>query len=381
MKKRILIPYASYGNGHKAIALYIKSYFQEQNPEFEIMTLDLLEFAIPIIGKFTQKLSENLMGKHPFVWDFLYTIFDNKYSIALPNTISMAMFKNKRLRQVIEDFNPHLTVSTHFSSSSLVAHYKRKNIINSRLITVVTDYEAHEMWLKNIKVEDAIIVSDKEAAKNLAGGKGVDRTKIKDFGIPIAPITPTNFNKEKALRKYNFTGNRLICLFFAGGGRYTNKAILNYAKKLIKADLNIDFLFISGRDKSAKEMIERYIKKYNAQNFRIFGFVTNIPELFQICDFVVTKPGGVQTTEALYFKKPVILITGSGGQEKANARYFVKNGYGKRFITSLNFNRFMKNISKKPFLLEGMERKLKEKTGNTAMKSLYNLSIDILRKN
>jgi len=379
MKKRILIPYASYGNGHKAIALYIKSYFEEQNPEFEVITLDLLEFAIPIIGKISQKFSEGLMSKYPFIWTLLYNVFDNRYSIAIPNTISMAMFKNKKLRRTIEDFNPHLTISTHFSGSSLIAHYKRKNIINTKLITVVTDYEAHEMWLKNIKVEDAIVVSDKEEAKTLAG-RVIDRNKIKDFGIPIAPITPTDFNKEKALKKYNFTGNRLICLFFAGGGRYTNKTVLNYAKKLAKADLNIDFLFISGRDKNTKDTIEKYIQKYNAQNFRVFGFVTNIPELFQTCDFVVTKPGGVQTTEALYFKKPAILISGSGGQELANVRYFVKNGYAKRFRTAMNFSHYMKQISKKPFLLEGMSRKLKERTGNTAMKNLYNLSIDILKK-
>ena len=379
MKKRILIPYASYGNGHKAIALYIQNYFQEQNPKFEVMTLDLLEFAIPILGKFTQKLSENLMGKHPFIWDFIYNIFDNKYSITIPNTISMAMFKNKKLRKIIKDFNPHLTISTHFSSSSLLAYYNRKKIINSRLITVVTDYEAHEMWLKNFKVEDAIVLSDKEEVKYLVK-RGINPRKIKDFGIPVAPIIPTDFNKEKALKKYNFSGNRLICLFFAGGGRYTNKAILNYAKKLIKADLNIDFLFVSGRDKTAKDTIEKYIEKHNAKNFRVFGFVTNVPELFQTCDFVVTKPGGVQTTEALYFKKPLILVTGSGGQEKANANYFVKNGYGKRFKTAFGFNHFMTQISKKPFLLEGMERKLKESSGNTAMKKLYSLSIGILKK-
>ena len=30
MKKKILIPYASYGSGHKAIARYIEKYFKEQ---------------------------------------------------------------------------------------------------------------------------------------------------------------------------------------------------------------------------------------------------------------------------------------------------------------------------------------------------------------
>ena len=54
MKKKILIPYASYGSGHKAIARYIEKYFKEQDPELEIKCLDMLEYSMPIIGKISQ---------------------------------------------------------------------------------------------------------------------------------------------------------------------------------------------------------------------------------------------------------------------------------------------------------------------------------------
>mgnify|MGYP003301849249 CR=1 FL=1 len=37
MKKRILLTYATYGNGHRAIAEYIKSYFEAQDSELEIL--------------------------------------------------------------------------------------------------------------------------------------------------------------------------------------------------------------------------------------------------------------------------------------------------------------------------------------------------------
>jgi len=48
MKKRIFIPYATYGSGHKAIANYIEKYFKSKNEDVEILKLDLLQFSTPI---------------------------------------------------------------------------------------------------------------------------------------------------------------------------------------------------------------------------------------------------------------------------------------------------------------------------------------------
>ena len=47
MKKRILILYATYGSGHKAIANYIKKYFEE-NGEYECLSLDLNNYVCRI---------------------------------------------------------------------------------------------------------------------------------------------------------------------------------------------------------------------------------------------------------------------------------------------------------------------------------------------
>ena len=88
------------------------------------------------------------------------------------------------------------------------------------------------------------------------------------------------------------------------------------------------------------------------------GFVNNVPELLQVCDFVVSKPGGAQTTESLYFKKPIIMINHSGGQEVANFKYFEKNGYGKRFRTQFMFNLFMKKISNNPSIIDKMRKNI-----------------------
>lgn len=58
MKKKILITYAMYGNGHRAVAEYIEKYFKQQDPELEILAIDLLKYSTPVIGRLSQKITD-----------------------------------------------------------------------------------------------------------------------------------------------------------------------------------------------------------------------------------------------------------------------------------------------------------------------------------
>lgn len=371
MKKRILLTYAMYGNGHRAIAQYIESYLKQQDPELEILAIDLLTYSTPILGKISQKVTDFFLLKFPSGWSFIYSLFDNRLSSEVASQASKSLFKNKRMKKVITDFNPDLTISTHFFGSSLIDYYNRKGVTNTKLITVVTDYEAHSLWLKGHKREQAIIVADKDEVNYLVK-KGVEKKKIKALGIPINPITSNNFDVEKATKKYGFSGKRPICLFFGGGGNGGTLS-LPYIRRVIKANLDIDFIYVAGKNVKSKEKVDKWIKEYGAKNIKTMGFVNNVPELLQICDFVVSKPGGAQSTESLYFKKPIIMINCSGGQEIANYKYFVKNGFGKRFRTSFTFAHFMKKISNNPGIIAKMRKNMSKNKSDKAMEELYKI--------
>ena len=136
MKKKILITYAMYGNGHRAVAEYIEKYFKKQDPELEIMTLDLLKYSMPILGTFSQEITDFFLLKFPTGWSTIYNIFDHKISSEVANYMSSSLFRNKRMKKVISEFNPDLTISTHFFGSSLIDLYNKKGYIKSKLITV-----------------------------------------------------------------------------------------------------------------------------------------------------------------------------------------------------------------------------------------------------
>lgn len=378
MKKKILITYAMYGNGHRAVAEYIEKYFKKQDPELEILAIDLLKYSMPILGSLSQKVTDFFLLKFPTGWSTIYNIFDHKISSEVANYMTSGLFRNKRMKKVITEFNPDLTISTHFFGSSLIDLYNRKGYINTKLITVVTDYEAHSLWLKGAKSETAIVVGDKDEAKYLVK-KGVSPKIIKPLGIPIHPITSSDFNPKTAIKKYGFTGKRPICLFFGGGG---NGGVLSlpYIKEIIKSNLNIDFIYVAGKNQDSKAKVDSWVEEQGAKNVVTLGYVNNVPELLQMCDFVVSKPGGAQTTESLYFKKPILMINCSGGQEVGNYKYFEKMGYGRRFRFVFTFMNFIKEISKHPKTLDKMRKNMEKNKSEKAMEKLYDIAIKALKK-
>jgi processive 1,2-diacylglycerol beta-glucosyltransferase len=85
---------------------------------------------------------------------------------------------------------------------------------------------------------------------------------------------------------------------------------------------------------------------------RVLGFATNMHELMAVADLIVTKPGGLTTSEALALGKPLFILNPIPGQEAANSDFLLERG------AAAKVNR----IEDLPFRLEQLmgSKKLKE---------------------
>lgn len=371
--KKILIMYASYGTGHKKIAEYIEFYFKN-NGNFEIETIDILKMSTPFLGILSQKTFEKINFSIPYLWDLLYNTFNRKIHLFPKKTIILSIFKNKKLKKKIMDFNPDLVISTHYFCSTIISHYKTKNRINSKLITVVTDYEAHEFWLENEKYEDYLIIGNSIEKRELIR-KGFARKKIKDIGIPLSEdFNKNNYNKEKTFKNYKLDSNKKTLVFFCSRGRITN----SYVKELVKTNLEYNILIVTGNNYRLKNKIKKVKKQFGISNAKILGYINNVPELLNIADLIITKPGGATVTECLYFNVPMLFIGRHSGQEKANAKYLVKQKcaiVATNPFEMLNKINMLFNDEKK---LEKLKKNTKKVNKKNSMKKLFDISNKIL---
>ena len=370
MKKRILIPYATYGSGHKSIASYIKRYFEE-NGEYECKMLELISYSVPIFGTISQKTVDFLMIKIPFIWSLIYFTFDNRLTAYISGNLSTKLIDNKKLKEDIIKFNPDITIATHFFGTDIINKYNKKGLTNSKIVTVVTDYKSHDFWLNSLKDMDAIIVSSFEERINLLK-KGFKNKQIHTTGIPICPETTKNINKVELLKKFKIKNDKKTILFFVGGG---NGALLNliYFKEILKNNYDCNVLFIAGKNKKAYDKAKEYVARYKRKNVKVYGFVTNVSEFYQVSDIVITKPGGAQVTECLYFEKPMILIKGNGGQEIENRKYLVSKGYAKSVRSKNSFNRMFTELLVNDDVRQKMQKNIANIDQRKSMEKLFKI--------
>ena len=376
-KKKLLITYATYGSGHKTVANNIYEYFKTKD-EYEIKIIDVMDYA-NIIGTVSKKIFEkNFKHKvNSIFFSIIYKFFDYKTTTLPYKSVTKSIFKNKKLKEDIIKFNPDLLISTHFFGNIIVGMLNKKGLINTKIISIITDYVSHEMWLKDEQNINAFIVSN-DIVKNELIEKDINPRKIYPYGIPLSNEFTKADDIIKIKKKYHVNNNKKTFLFFAGGSIGASFS-LTFLKKILDKEYDINIVFVCGKNEKLRKKAEKYVKKYKYKNVTILGFSNEVNNLLNMCDVVITKPGGLSITESLEMKKPMLLIPGNGGNEIYNARFVCRNGYGIRCKTPRRLAKVIGIILKRKNVLNHMKMKLNKYNDNKSIEKIYKLSEKIFR--
>ena len=102
---------------------------------------------------------------------------------------------------------------------------------------------------------------------------------------------------------------------------------------------------IAGRNLKMKATFEEIVKNNNKSEIvRILEFTKEVPELMSISDLVVTKPGGLTTSESLASHLPMIVINPIPGQEEENAEFLESKGIAVWIKKSDNVDQIIQNL-------------------------------------
>lgn len=160
--------------------------------------------------------------------------------------------------------------------------------------------------------------------------KNISESKVFVTGIPISSRFLKTYDKKEILNEFNLEENKKTILFFAGGefGLGKNRT-LQIFEDLIKNFENIQVIAIAGKNEKMKLHFESIVKEYNREkNVRVLEYTNKVPELMAISDLVISKPGGLTTSESLASNLPMIIINPIPGQEEENAEFLESKGTG-----------------------------------------------------
>jgi processive 1,2-diacylglycerol beta-glucosyltransferase len=80
---------------------------------------------------------------------------------------------------------------------------------------------------------------------------------------------------------------------------------------------------VTGRNAELRSELAAQDRKHPTQ---VLGFVTNMHELMAVADLIITKPGGLTSSEALAMGKPLFILNPIPGQEAANSDFLLEHG-------------------------------------------------------
>lgn len=322
--KKVMIFYASYGGGHLSAARSIKENIEINYKDIEVALVDCMEYVNKVVNKVTSKAYEEMAKKAPHTWGKVYSKSQTGPLAQISTTSNMIL--SIKLNKLLQSFKPDLIISTHPFGSTMCAYLKKQGKLDVPIATILTDYAPHDQWLVFNDFVDYYFVSHEELKRQL-NEKGIPNSKIYATGIPLSNKFLLKYNKSQILQNFGLLPDRKTVLFFGGGefGLGKNET-LKIFKAFIKCPQNIQIVAISGKNHKMKEHFEQLVNELDTENrVKILEYTDKVPELMSISDLVVTKPGGLTTTESLASGLPIVIINPIPGQEEENATYLEKN--------------------------------------------------------
>jgi processive 1,2-diacylglycerol beta-glucosyltransferase len=316
--QRILIISCLGGMGHVRAAKALLASAEENHPELTVRHIDAVDYCNWFL-KASAVDSYEIMIKH---WPGLFKkIFEFADTPGGKESFEKSMFLvkqgNKKLLEYVEEFKPDRIIATHFIVPILLSSIQNQFPID----VVVTDYYANLMWI-NPEVRHLFVAS--EAIK-----QAFDKShpSIIVSGIPINPRFFKPKNKETLYKKLKLPTDKSIILVLSGGSGLIDTS--SVVEKILSLHENVSVVAIAG--KNNPELFSKLQKiKSDKNNYQALEFVDTIDEWMYMADVIVSKPGGLTTSEVLYLKKPLLMINPIPGQEEKNAEFVTEHNYGIR---------------------------------------------------
>ena len=358
--KKILIFYASFGGGHLSAAKSIENYLLKNFNNVDIELIDCMKYVNKTIEKISTSAYKEMAKKMPWAWGKIY---EGSQKGPLAHISSKAnSFMAIKLLKLLREKNPDIIISTHPFGSQMCSYLKRKGKVNFKIATILTDFKSHDQWLVGADYTDFFFVSNTDMQKELVQ-KNINENKIIVTGIPVREEFLIPRNKEQILADLNFATNKKTILFFGGGEFGLGKDMtLKVFECLLSRCPQTQIIAISGRNEVMKNKFENFVEQYSRKNdVRIFEFTNKVAEYMSIANLVVTKPGGLTSSESLVSHLPMVLINPIPGQEEENAEFlenkkvakWIKKNDDINFILNIlvNDETILNNMKEKTYLI------------------------------
>lgn len=307
---KVLILSCNTGGGHNSCARYILQELKENNIDatFE----DFYDIVNVSAKELSSKIYLSTLGRSGKIFKGVYKLGElySKSKVKSPVYLVNNLHAKSLYNYIINN-GFDLVIATHlFPALTLTAINKKISPKKVKFITIATDYEPCP-FMEEAKPD--YLVMQKGLEERFVS-KGISNNILVPSGIPVA----TNFiTKAKNIKEKLKIKDENIILFMLGSMGFGK--ITTIISQILKIP-NTKTIVVCGNNKKLLEQL----KQINNDNLIPLGFVDNINDLIFTSTIVLSKPGGLSSTEIASIGKPLIHIYPIPGIETYNANFFAE---------------------------------------------------------
>ncbi len=307
----------SAGGGHNTAARAISAGLS--NRGVETVIIDAYKY-------FNKYLSDTVEKGYLFSTKYAPKLYGRFYRMAEKKAdtdikVKMGAFGTalvlKKFARYIASQNADVIIATHIFAGELLTILKERGDLTAKTIGIVTDFTVHPFWEET---ELDYYVTASELIDYQMTKRGIPKEKLLPFGIPVHPKFSKKISKQEARIQLGIENKDTI---FVIAGSMGFGDVVKHIKNLDKSDHDFQIICVCGNNSKLKENLERVKMK---KTLIVYGFVNNVDIIMDASDCIVTKPGGLTTSEALAKGMHLILIDPIPGQEDRNSEFLLNIG-------------------------------------------------------
>lgn len=308
---KILILTASTGGGHDKAAGNLRQLLEKNH--FEVQVSNFMKEINRSLDYLVVNSYKQMSLKSPRTFGHLYYISNRKL---VNNRVSSAfsIVGKTKLLHHIQSYKPDLIIGTHLLVSNIICKLKEDGKIDIPYVSVVTDFHTHRSYI-NTHVNAYIVGA--ACTKNSLIQNGIQSKRVYNYGIPLTEAYYSHVEKSSA--------QPFSILIMSGSIGLTFVDELLHTLSLYHHEIRC--VVVCGNNHKLKRSLEKkYLREIENGLFTILGFTEEVHKLMDSSDVIITKPGGLTTSEAIAKGLPLLIPFAMPGQEEENTEFLMSSG-------------------------------------------------------
>lgn len=310
---KVLILSCSTGGGHNTAGQAIKAYFESNGVVCD--TFDTLSLLPDAIAKVMSSGHVFLYRHFPRLFGVGYR-FEEKHK---PRYMyRQSAYGADELYSYINENNYDTVICTHVFSALTMTEIRKRHNPRLKIYYVSTDYTC----CPGVSRSDMDAYFVPLGLRHEFCAAGIPSKKIFESGIPVNPIFYDNCDKAEARRECGVPENKKLVLLMCGSmGCGPIYELAELMSKKMPRDSQL--AAICGSNKK----LYNELLKISADNITVVGYTNKMSRWMDAADVILSKPGGLSSTEAMAKKLPLVCINAVPGCETRNLDYLTSRGY------------------------------------------------------